>query len=149
MCIPVKLGLCFSLAFPCCVPETGGAAPAASSHSLHTLPGPNPPQRERGILKQGKNVNMEMLHIRAGHAATVLGPCTVRDVLSSHLQLCFPEGAASRDGLFVSSPSSGQAELLLPLQWSQTFPVFCVCQACILEENLWTHLCSSTHSREY
>lgn len=111
---------------------------------LHTLPGAIPPvgpwasRREGPCSRAGRWV---WKHSRT--CSNILGPCTVKDIPSSHLQSCLPEGAASRAGLFDSSLSSVQAELLIPLQWSQTLLVFCVFKVCILEENSWTYLCIS------
>lgn len=90
MCIPVKLGVCSIVAFPCflLVLSRGCGARSLSflTLPLHALPGPNPPvgPRPSGRMgswgsqgKQGEYGNAP------GHAATGLGPCTVRDVPSS------------------------------------------------------------------
>lgn len=150
-----KLGVCSILAFPCCLLVLSWQC-SSRSLSFLTLPcthcqgqtllwGLEPAGERDPGARLGQAGQEHEYGNAPGHAATGLGPCTVRDVLSSHLQLCFPEGAAFRAGLFVSSPSSGQAELLLSLQWSWALLVLCVFKVCILED-LWPSLRSSTHS---
>lgn len=144
MCIPVKLGVCSILAFPCflLVLSQGCGARSLSflTLPLHTLPGPNPPMGPgapprdpgAGLGQAGQGRwGWKCSRTRSNRFGAL--HCQGCSELPD-LQQCFPEGAASRAGLFISSPSSGQAELLLPLQWSQMLLVLCVFKSISLKE---------------